>query len=325
MDSLTPTTPRTGARRALVTLSFTLVALLGVGTLSPAQAAVPAAVAPTRLAAAKKPPAPRTVKVAKNSYGKFRLKWSKAKRAKGYRVIVARDKKMKKVVLRTKYTTKRSQWVHGKKIKEGVRYYVQVQSHASKRVKGKKSKPKAVRPLTKPVKKPEKLEVRATGLTSVRVTWKPAKYATGYTVKLRATKNGAPFWSKRVVGKSKKALNVKNINTKRYGNTFFVTVTADRKKRTFRDSETPIASTLAPYTSGRTVASGIKVASYNVQGHQTKTAWDARGDRIASIIAGRDIVGIQELTYGRTWGTQTRPIQDLADRTGLTYPITYDA
>jgi len=315
-NSTTPVA-RGRLRRPLLVVAVALAALLGGGLVAPAATAA----VPTVARTAAKPPAPKTVKVAKNSFGKLQLKWSKSKTAKGYRVIVATDKKMKKVVLRTKYTTKRAQWISGKKIKEGTRYYVQVQSYKSKAKPGKKSKVKAVRPLTKPVKKPLSIAVKGAGLNAVTVTWKPAKDATGYTVKLRATKTGAPFQTKRVTGKSKKALTLTGINTAARGHAFFVTVTADRYKRTTRDSDTIIGATSAPYEGGAARVTGVKVGSYNVWAPTSEADWNNRGRQMANLVSDRDIVGIQELTYGRqNWNGTPRPIFEFARLSGLNYP-----
>ena len=331
IPSRTASSPRSAAR-ALVAL--VLGALLAAGLAVPTAsasvagthgAAALSATADTHTSAttaakkkakkkAKKALAPKTVKVLQTGYGKFRLKWSKGKRAKGYRVIVARDKQMKQVVHRTPYSVKRTRWVGGGKIEEGARYFFQVRSFAKKGTPGKKSKVKAVRTETRKPKKPMDISVKGRSTTSALVRWKPARQATGYTVKVRPTKYGTPVWQRRVAGADASSMLVEGIDRLGLGHTFFVTVTADRLEQKFRDSDTIIGATAAPYTQGKTILSNLKVGSYNVLTPSSAADWKSRRDGLVKLVKDRDILGVQELPSRNDWP------RDLAQRSGLLHP-----
>jgi endonuclease/exonuclease/phosphatase family metal-dependent hydrolase len=290
---------------ALGTGFTVLLGLAGLAGASPAQAAA-------------KPAASAKVWVKKNSYGKFDLTWKKARKATHYKVIVARDAAMKQVIF-TKRTNKLHSWVLDPDVKEGGKYYYRVRSYNGKKAGG-VSKVGAVRTKVQPVGRPEHVVVKPAGTSSVTVRWEAAKRATGYTVKLRRTATGTPFWTKRTTARS---MTVSGLTKK----SFFVTVTADRFKGTHTDSRTVYGATaLATPATGR--AFTAKVGSYNVMHYTNRSAerpWSSRRAKAASLIDDLDVVGIQESTWGQVVGAMSglsstqakRPIAQLAKLSGL--------
>ena len=268
------------APRRVLSAGVVLALLLGLFTVA---AATPAS-------AATRPSAPAKAWVRTNSYGKFELAWKAGAHATKYKVIVATDKSMDKVVF-TKLTRKRAAWVYGTRIKEGNRYYYRVRSYNGTKAGG-QTEVRSMRPLVKPVKKPEGLVVKHVDTSSVFVDWSAAELATGYTVKLRGTKYGTPFWSRRTTGTSMTVPSDRRV--------FFVTVTAYRFRRTFRDSETVVAATSQPVPAGSR-AFTADVGSYNVMQynlHTTDHPWRGRRQAAADLIRDLDVVGVHEATWG---------------------------
>jgi len=303
---------RRRVRSSILTVTFVLLTALIAG-LAPGAEAAPA-----------KPKAPTRLHLATNGYGKFEVAWKAPKKATRYRVTAATDKAMKHVVYRSAYGTARTRWVYGAKIKEGAKYYVRVQAYNSTGAGG-KSKVLPVRPKVYPAKKPENLTARPVSSTSLALSWRKARYATAYTVKFMRTATAAPSWTK-VLPSSARSLTVTGIDLRRLGlpRSFFVKVTADRKKKTFRDSETlPVglpfptpasAHTLTPVT--------MSVGSYNVLLYTAKTpgfsSWSSRANALAAQIRSMnvDVLGVQEATWAVVNGA--RPVQQLARASGMT-------
>lgn len=267
------------------------------------------------VAAAAKPPAPSKVWVKTNSYGKFELAWSKVvKNVTSYQVTVASDSAMKKVVFRAPFTAKTHKWVVSSSLEEGATYYVQVRSYNTKATPGAASKTISLTTKVQPVKTPQNVVVTPVATDSVKVSWTRTGLATGYTVKLRPTKYGTPFWSKRT---SSTSMTVTGLTDR----AFFVTVTADRLKKTFQDSRTLIAATkqAVPETG---VAFSARIGSYNVMQynrHLGDHPWAGRRQAAANLIKDLDIVGVQEVTWaeaGPALGSIKRPVLQLAHLTG---------
>lgn len=304
-DFLQPRTTHLTRAVVLGTGLAVVIGLTGLAGAAPAQAAA-------------KPSASAKVWVKKNSYGKFDLTWKKARKATHYKVIVARDPAMKHVIF-TKRTNKLHSWVLDADVKEGGKYYYKVRSYNGKKAGG-ASKVGAVRTKVQPVGRPENVVVRPISPTSVGVRWVAAKRATGYTVKLRTTPTGTPFWSKRTTSTS---MTVTGLTKK----SFFVTVTADRFKGTHTDSRTVYGAAALP-TPTTGLAFTAKVGSYNVMQYTNRTStrpWSSRRAKAAALIDDLDVVGIQESTWGQVVAPMSgmdstlakRPISQLAKLAGL--------
>lgn len=307
-DFLQPRTKHLTRAIALGTGLTLLVGLAGLAGAAPAQAAKP------------KPKASAKVWLKKNSYGKFELAWKKASKATHYKVIVARDKAMKDVVF-TKRTPKLRSWVLDPDVKEGQKYYYRIRSLNGTKPGG-VTKVGAVRTKVQPVGRPENPVVVPLSPSSVKVKWEAGKRASGYTVKLRKTPTGTPFWSKRTTSLS---LTITDLTEK----SFFVTVTSDRYKTTTRDSRTVYGATRLAVPATDKAFDAV-VGSYNVAQYSNWTtkqrSWSARRANAAKLIKDLDVAGIQESTWGKvnvpalkgmSSDQEKRPIAQLAHLAGL--------
>jgi endonuclease/exonuclease/phosphatase family metal-dependent hydrolase len=269
-------------RPLVLALILGLLGVLDVGGASTAQAVT-------------RPSAPSKVWVRTLGYGKFEAGWTPvSKNVTSYRVFVATDSAMTNVVFISAKTSHPHKWIIDPAIKEGRKYYFRVRAYNSPAYPGKFSPIRSVTTKVYQVYTPQNVKVAKHSPSSVVVSWNATERATGYTVKLRPSKAGTPFWTSQRT--SATSLTVTGLTR----HTFYVTVTADRLKKTFRDSTAIVAATnqAVPETG---VAFTMNVASYNVMGwaHYSDThPWSSRRQAAADLIDGDDLVGIQEATWG---------------------------
>ena len=125
-------------------------------------------------AASVKPSKVKNVKVVGYDYNKAKITWSKAKKAKKYKVYRATKKSGKYKVVKT--TKKRSYVNSG--LKTGKKYFYKVRAVNGKK-KGSFSKVKSVTIKPRTVKTPT---VKVSNDMNITVSWKSAKGASGYAV-----------------------------------------------------------------------------------------------------------------------------------------------
>jgi endonuclease/exonuclease/phosphatase family metal-dependent hydrolase len=261
-----------------------------------------------------RPAAPTGVHLTGVGVAKFKVAWSKAKRATLYQVVVYSDKAKKNVVLRTALSSRTGRLVDASAIKEGARYYYAVRAFNTRSTPGPYSKLYAVTTQAHQVKRATNIVVRPLTSSSLAVSWTKGALATGYTVSVSRTRDGAPFISKRTTSTSTTVTGVPR-------GVFFVNVTADRVRTTFAPARAVTAAPREPVPAGK--HSSMKVGSYNVLRDSAERPFYKRVNAMADLISDLDVVGVQEATYGKVskydgTSTQYRPIELLARASGLT-------
>jgi endonuclease/exonuclease/phosphatase family metal-dependent hydrolase len=304
---------------------------LGLPTMAHASAAtdpgVPVAgpAAPGAILAPAAVPAPKSVKI-HNNYGKFKVSWTKPAGGVYFRMVVAADKAMKKVLYRSKVTKQTSAWTKSAKIVEGGTYWVQVQSFDKNHKAGKKSKPKSVTTKSKAPGHLDDVRAQALSDSALRVTWAAsAPLATGYRVELSHTLGGAPTFTHLVKNAKAGGVDLGALGEAGFapGSEFFVTAVPTRYFNRDGGSRTTAAGLPYPTPPGAP-AFNVTVASYNVYYSASTDAagrtWAARVPVLAGRLAGADIVGIQEAGGKGPSSGVAGP--DLAEATGLTRATT---
>ncbi|MDR0431792.1 MAG: hypothetical protein LBH48_00515 [Bifidobacteriaceae bacterium] len=288
---------------------------------APAAPAAQTTAARAAVSAKAKVGAPKKVKI-HNNYGKFKVTWKKPAGAIYFRMVVASNKAMTKVLYKSKITKQTNAWTKSKKIVEGGKYWVTVQSFGKNKVAGKRSAPKAV---TTKIKAPGHLDaVRTVALspTALRVTWSgSAARATGYRIDLSPTLGASPTYSQRVNGAKARGVDLTDLAAHGFapGSQFYVTAVPTRYFN--RDGGSRIVAAALPFVPpAGAPAFSATVSSYNVRYSAATDAagrgWAARVPLLAARLAGSDIVGIQE-AGGKTPGSGVAG-PDMARATGLT-------
>ncbi|WP_158615087.1 fibronectin type III domain-containing protein [Cellulomonas sp. PhB150] len=260
-----------------------------------------------------RPAAPTGVHLTGVGVAKFKVAWSKAKRATLYQVVVYSDKAKKHVVLRTALSSRTGRLVDSSTIKEGARYYYAVRAFNTRSTPGPFSKLYSVKTQAHQVKRATNIVVRPQTTSSLAVSWTKGALATGYTVSVSRTRDGAAFISKRTTGTSTTVTGVPR-------GVFFVSVTADRLRTTFAPARAVTAAPREPVPAGS--HSSMKVGSYNVLRDSAERPFYKRVTAMAHLISDLDVVGVQEATYGKVskydgTSTQYRPVELLARSSGL--------
>jgi endonuclease/exonuclease/phosphatase family metal-dependent hydrolase len=272
------------------------------------------------LAPAAKVPAPGRVKI-HNNYGKFKVSWTKPAGGIYFRLVVAADKPMKKVLYRSKVTKQTSAWTKSAKIVEGGKYWVQVQSFGKGHKAGKKSKPKSVTTKSKAPGHLDAVRTQALSDSVLRVAWSgSATRATGYRVELSHSLGAAPSYTHLVKNGQARGVDVGGLGGAGFapGTEFFVTAVPTRYFNRDGGSRTTAAGLPYPTPPGAPAFSAT-VASYNVYYSASSDAagrtWAGRVPALAGRLAGVDIVGIQEAASKGLATSVAGP--DLAEATGL--------
>ncbi|MGC5168610.1 endonuclease/exonuclease/phosphatase family protein [Luteimicrobium sp. DT211] len=266
-----------------------------------------------------RPPSPVTDVTTKPDTGGVTVSWGAAARATGYQVVVASDAGMTKVL----HT---SAVVHGTKyrvaLRDGARYYVLLRTvrgpaHASQDgdeqvVRGPDSRVRGFSTPLKALGTPGAPTVRPLSASTVKVSWKPVKNATRYTVTFAASKSSAQRTVVRTThtsvtldGVRPKAMHLRQI--------FYVRVVADRWGLVRHASKPRIATVLAG--NARTpVAFTTTVATYNLLrtqfGDDAGRSWKKRFALSGKQLRGVGIAGLQETAWGKVGGT--RPVSVVA-------------
>jgi endonuclease/exonuclease/phosphatase family metal-dependent hydrolase len=287
------------------------------GAPAAAGASVPRAVGVAMAAAV---PAPKGVKI-HNNYGKFKVSWTKPAGGVYFRLAVAADKAMKKVLYRSKITKQTNAWTKSSRIVEGGTYWVQVQAFDKNHKAGKKSKPKSVTTKSKAPGHLDEVRTQALSDSALRVTWAAsAKLATGYKVELAHALGAAPTFTHLVKNAKAAGTDIGGLGEAGFapGSEFFVTAIPTRYFNRDGGSRTTAAGLPYPTPPGAP-AFNATVASYNVYYSAAVDAagrtWAQRIPALAARMAGADIVGIQEAGGKGAASGVAGP--DLAEATGL--------
>lgn len=297
-------------RRALPLIGSLLVALLALSL-----------VASPSAEAAGAPAAPTGFKVLARNHTNAEVAWKRVAHATSYSVVAATDKTMKHVAFRSK-TGATYRWISGKKITDGRTYYVQVQAFQGSRA-GRKSAVHRVALKAHQVLRPTNVMARPQSTTSMKVSWTKGLYATGYTVKFAARVNSTPVAVKSVGNVASTVVTGINLAKLRLPRTFFVTVTATRYRKTFRDS-LPIPAALPvaaahPTAAGGNTAFTLNVGSYNMRkatlSAPSYPTWSKRAPALGRTVAAMhaDVVGLQEANWERGGG----PVGQVARAAGM--------
>jgi endonuclease/exonuclease/phosphatase family metal-dependent hydrolase len=281
--------------------------------------------------AAKKPSpkskakAPKRVKTT-SYFTKIQVKWSKGKNANRYRLIAAKDRKLTKVVFKSKRIASREAWAHSGRIKEGGTYWVAVQSYDGAKP-GQISKARKVTLKVRKTGLLNNVRVRAISTDAIQASWGgSATKATGYTVEIAHRLGGPVVKSKHIERAGAGSLVIDGLGAAGLapGSEFVVTVVpvrlgVSRGKSRSVSGGLPFA---APATEAAFTA---KVGSYNVRKSgltdNAGRTWSQRVDLIAANISGLDLVGLQELDSVVRPGREVSDLQLLGERLGLAYAV----
>ena len=266
-----------------------------------------------------RPPSPVTEVTTKPDTSGVTLRWGAAARATGYQVVVASDAAMTKVL-------HRSAVVHGTSyrvgLRDGARYYVLLRTvrgpaHASKDgdeqvVRGPDSR---VRGFTTPLKSlgvPATPTVRPLAASTVKVSWKPVKNATRYTVTFAATRSAK---QRTVVRTARTSITLDGVRPKtmHLRPIFYVRVVADRWGLV-RHASKPRTATVLAGNARTPVAFTTTVATYNLLRTQfddgAGRSWSKRFTLSGRQLRGVGIAGLQETGWDKVGGK--RPVSVVA-------------
>lgn len=127
------------------------------------------------------------------SYETLDAEWAPGEYAASYVFTVATDQRMRDVVW-SEATAKPQ--ARAEELTNGNTYWYQVSSINALGFAGEATDPRPVTTQLRPVRPPAGLAITPLSPTSVRVTWKPAKWATGYTVTTTSTGAKKPHETK---------------------------------------------------------------------------------------------------------------------------------
>ncbi|MFC8733638.1 endonuclease/exonuclease/phosphatase family protein [Luteimicrobium sp. NPDC057192] len=266
-----------------------------------------------------RPPSPVTDVTTKPDTSGVTLRWGAAARATGYQVVVASDPAMTKVLHRSAVVHRTSYRVN---LRDGARYYVLLRTvrgpaHATEDgdeqvVRGPDSRVRGFSTPLKPLGVPVAPTVRPLTASTVKVSWKPVKNATRYTVTFAATRSAKQRTVVRTThtsitldGVRPKAMHLRPI--------FYVRVVADRWGLV-RHASKPRTATVLAGNARTPVAFTTTVATYNLLRTQfdddAGRSWAKRFTLSGRQLRGVGIAGLQETGWGKVGGK--RPVSVVA-------------
>ncbi|WP_111718560.1 fibronectin type III domain-containing protein [Homoserinimonas sp. OAct 916] len=210
------------------------------------------------------------------SYETLDAEWAAAENAASYSFLVATDSAMSDVVW-SEVNTEPHARAEG--LSNGNEYWYQVNSFNALGFAGEATTPQSVTTQFRPVDPPVGLKVTPLSPTSVRVTWKPATWATGYTV-TQSTDKAEPMRGVEHEA-TLSAVTIEDLPVEKYGRDYFFSVQSKNGENLSPPSATAVGNTFptkpaAVTLSGRS-SLGVTVAwqpSMNAQEYVVERASD---------------------------------------------------
>jgi len=262
-----------------------------------------------------RPPSPVTDVTTRPDTSGVTISWGAAARATGYQVVLASDAGMTKVLHRSAVVHQTSYRIG---LRDGARYYVLLRTvrgpaHASASgdeevVRGPDSR---VRGFSTPLKRlgvPVAPTVRPVKASTVKVSWKPVKNATRYTVTFASTKQAR---QRTVVTTARTSVTLDGVRpaAMHLRPIFYVRVVADRWGLV-RHASKPRTATVLSANARTPVAFTTTVATYNLLRTQFDDgegrSWTKRFTLSGRQLRGVGIAGLQETGWSKVGGK--RPV-----------------